>query len=143
MDRIVLAYSGGLDTSVAIRWLAEQYHADVVAVTIDLGQGENLRAARDRALAAGAAAAHVEDVREEFARDYILPALQAGAVYEDHYPLATALGRPLIAKKLVEIAHLAAHDTPARHSTDDVVLNPRTKSWPGSGSGPGNGAPET
>jgi argininosuccinate synthase len=106
MERIVLAYSGGLDTSVAIPWLTETYGAEVIAVTLDLGQGENLDFARERALATGAAGAHVIDVREEFAREYILPALQAGAIYEDRYPLATALGRPLIAKKLVEIAHL-------------------------------------
>jgi argininosuccinate synthase len=106
MERVVLAYSGGLDTSVAIPWLAETYGAEVIAVTMDLGQGENLEAARERALATGAVNAYVVDVREEFAREYILPALQAGAIYEDRYPLATALGRPLIAKKLVEVAHL-------------------------------------
>src|SRR5262245_32355972 len=104
--RIVLAYTGGLDTSIAIRWLAERYHAEVIAVTLDLGQGRELTDVRERALAAGAARAHVLDVREEFARDYILPALQADALYEERYPLATALGRPLIAKKLVEIAHM-------------------------------------
>jgi argininosuccinate synthase len=106
MERIVLAYSGGLDTSVAIPWLAETYGAEVIAVTMDLGQGENLDFARERALATGAVNAHVIDVREEFACHYILPALQVGAIYEDRYPLATALGRPLIARKLVEIAHL-------------------------------------
>ncbi len=104
MKRIVLAYSGGLDTSVAIPWLAEQYGAEIVAVTMDLGQGKELSDVRERALAVGAVRAHVVDVREEFARDFILPALQAGAVYEERYPLATALGRPLIARKLVEIA---------------------------------------
>jgi argininosuccinate synthase len=106
MERIVLAYSGGLDTSVAIPWLAETLDAEVIAVTLDLGQGENLDAARERAQAAGAANAYLIDAKQEFAREYILPALQAGAIYEDRYPLATALGRPLIAKKLVEIAHL-------------------------------------
>jgi argininosuccinate synthase len=106
MDRIVLAYSGGLDTSVAIPWLAEKYHAEVIAVTLDMGQGRELNQIRERAMATGAVRAHVLDVREEFARDYILPALQAGAIYEDRYPLATALGRPLIAKKLVEIAQM-------------------------------------
>ena len=104
MQRIVLAYSGGLDTSVAIPWLAERYDAEVVAVTLDLGQGRELTSIRERALAAGAVRAHVLDVREEFVREYILPALQAGALYEARYPLATALGRPLIAKRLVEIA---------------------------------------
>jgi argininosuccinate synthase len=104
VQRIVLAYSGGLDTSVAIPWLAERYDAEVVAVTLDLGQGRELTSIRERALAAGAVRAHVLDVREEFVREYILPALQAGALYEARYPLATALGRPLIAKRLVEIA---------------------------------------
>ena len=104
MKRIVLAYSGGLDTSVAVPWLAEQYGAEIVAVTMDLGQGKELNDVRERALGVGAVRAHVVDVREEFARDFILPALQAGAIYEERYPLATALGRPLIARKLVEIA---------------------------------------
>ena len=106
MQRIVLAYSGGLDTSVAIPWLAERYGAEVVAVTLDLGQGRELADVRERALAVGAVRAHVVDVREEFAAEYILPALQAGAVYEHGYPLATALGRPLIAKHLVRIAEM-------------------------------------
>jgi len=105
-ERIVLAYSGGLDTSVAVPWLAEWYNAEVVCVTMDLGQGKELESVRERALAAGAVRAHVLDVREEFASQYILPALQAGAIYEGSYPLATALGRPLIARKLVEIAHI-------------------------------------
>jgi argininosuccinate synthase len=106
MERIVLAYSGGLDTSVAIPWLRERYQAEVIAVTLDLGQGKELADVRERALAVGAAGAHVVDVREEFVRDYILPALKAGAIYEDKYPLATALGRPLIARHLVRIAEL-------------------------------------
>jgi argininosuccinate synthase len=106
MERIVLAYSGGLDTSVAVPWLAEKYNAEVVAVTMDLGQGKELDDVRERALAIGAVRAHVIDLREEFARDFILPALQAGAIYEGRYPLATALGRPLISKHLVEIARI-------------------------------------
>ena len=106
MERIVLAYSGGLDTSVAIRWLIEHYRAEVIAVTLDLGQGKERDDVRARALAVGATRAHLVDVRDEFAVEYILPALQAGAIYEDQYPLATALGRPLIAKQLVEIARL-------------------------------------
>ena len=106
MTRIVLAYSGGLDTSVAIPWLKEKHGAEVIAVTLDLGQGGELNQIRERAIAAGASRCHVLDVREEFARDYILPALQADALYEERYPLATALGRPLIAKKLVEIAQM-------------------------------------
>ena len=106
MERIVLAYSGGLDTSVAIPWLKEKYNAEIIAVTMDLGQGKELEEVRDRALATGAVRAHVLDLREEFARDYILPALKADAIYEDRYPMATALGRPLIGQKLVEIAEI-------------------------------------
>src|SRR6202040_4378375 len=106
MERIVLAYSGGLDTSVAIPWLKEQYSAEIIAVTMDLGQGRELEEVRDRALATGAVRAHVLDLREEFARDYALRALKAGALYEDRYPMAAPLGRSLIAQKLVEIAAL-------------------------------------
>ena len=106
MSKIVLAYSGGLETSVAIPWLKEHYSAEVIAVTLDLGQGRELNQIRDRAMAVGALRCHVLDVRDQFARDYILPALQADALYENRYPLGTALGRPLIAKKLVEIAQM-------------------------------------
>jgi argininosuccinate synthase len=107
MERIVLAYAGGLDTSVAIPWLSETYHAEIIAVTIDLGQGgSELEEVRDRALATGAVRAHVLDAREEFARSFVLRSLKADAIYEDRYPLATALGRPLIAQKLVEIADI-------------------------------------
>jgi argininosuccinate synthase len=106
MERIVLAFSGGLDTSVAIPWLKEQYGAEIVTVTLDVGQGRELVDVRQRALAGGALRAHVIDAREEFARDYIIPSLQAGALYENGYPLATALGRPLIARRLVEIARM-------------------------------------
>ena len=106
MTRIILAYSGGLDTSVAIPWLKEKYGAQIIAVTLDLGQGRELNQIRERAMSTGAIRCHDLDVREEFARDYILPALQADAMYEGRYPLATALSRPLIAKKLVEIAHM-------------------------------------
>src|SRR5260370_15276304 len=106
MERIVLAYSGGLDTWVAIPWLKETYSAEIIAVTMDLGQGKELEEVRDRALATGATRVHVLDLREEFARDYILPALKADAIYEDRYPMATSLGRPLIGQKLVEIAEI-------------------------------------
>lgn len=105
-ERIVLAYSGGLDSSAAIPWLAERYGAEVVAVTLDLGQGMALADVRERALAAGAVRAHVLDVREEFARDYALRALQAGAISEQRDPLAIALGWPLIAKHVVRIAEM-------------------------------------
>jgi argininosuccinate synthase len=103
-NRIVLAYSGGLDTSVAIRWLQEQYDADVYTVTLDLGQGKDVEEVQKKALSIGAKEAFVFDVQEEFLNDYVLPALWAQAVYEKRYPLATALSRPLIAKYLVAVA---------------------------------------
>jgi len=127
MKRIVLAYSGGLDTSVAIRWLAEKYAAEIIAVTLDLGQGQELTNVRERALALAAIRAHVIDAREEFARDYVLRALQARAIYEDGYPLASALARPLIAKHLVAIARMegasaVAHGCTAKDN-DQVGLD--------------------
>jgi argininosuccinate synthase len=102
--KVALAYSGGLDTSVAIPWLRETYGCDVVAVIADVGQGEDLGAIRAKALASGAAAAHVVDVRRTFVTDYIVPMVQAGAAYEGRYLLGTALARPLIAKTQVEVA---------------------------------------
>jgi len=101
----VLAYSGGLDTSVAVRWIQENYGLDVVALTVDLGAQKDLEAARRRALEVGAIEALVVDAREVFVQYFVWPALQAGALYEGAYPLATALGRPLIAKLLVDTAH--------------------------------------
>jgi argininosuccinate synthase len=104
-DRIVLAYSGGLDTSVAIGWLGDQTGAEVVAVAIDVGQGgEDMETIRQRALACGAVEAVVVDAKDEFAEEYCLPALKANALYMDRYPLVSALSRPLIAKHLVEAA---------------------------------------
>ena len=126
MKRIVLAYSGGLDTSVAIPWLKERYGADVIAVTLDLGQGTDLEEVRDRALATGAERAHVLDARDEFARAYISPALKAEAVYEDRYPLGTALSRPLIARKLVEIAEIE-QATAIAHGCDEGKGNDQVR----------------
>jgi len=104
-ERIVLAYSGGLDTSVAIGWLADQTGAQVVAVAVDVGQGgEDMETIRKRALACGAVEAAVVDAKDEFAEDYCLPALKANALYMDRYPLVSALSRPLIAKHLVQAA---------------------------------------
>jgi argininosuccinate synthase len=131
MERIVLAYSGGLDTSVAIPWMAERYDAEIIAVTMDLGQGKELEEVRARALATGAIRAHVLDLREEFARDYILPALKADAIYEDRYPMATSLGRPLIAEKLVHIASIEGATAVAHGCTgkgnDQVRLDVTTR----------------
>jgi len=102
-EKLVLAYSGGLDTSVAVRWLTDQGY-DVVALTIDLGEKKDLDSIQQRALRVGAVAAYVVDGKVPFLRDFVWPSLQAGAVYEREYPLATALGRPLIAAMLVQIA---------------------------------------
>ena len=106
MGRIVLAYSGSFEATVAIPWLVETFGAELVTLTLDLGQGHDLVQIRDGALAAGAVRAHVLDVRQTFAEEYVLPALQAGAVREGVDPLATALTWPLIARKLTEIAGL-------------------------------------
>ncbi|MBA94390.1 MAG: argininosuccinate synthase [Rickettsiales bacterium] len=103
--KIVLAYSGGLDTSIMITWLKETYGYDVVAMCANLGQAEELDGLEEKALATGASAVYIEDCREEFITDYIYPCLQAGAIYERDYLLGTSFGRPLIAKKMVEIAH--------------------------------------
>jgi argininosuccinate synthase len=103
--RIVLAYSGGLDTSVAVRWLQDQLHYEVVTLTADLGgEGRDAAAVTERALRAGAIAAHVVDARRVFVERFVFPTLSAGALYEGVYPLATALARPLIAKLLVDVA---------------------------------------
>ncbi len=104
-DKIVLAYSGGLDTSVAIRWLREKYDLRVVTMTIDLGQQENLREIAEKSKLVGAMNHYTVDARREFVEDYVFPAIKANALYENKYPVSTALARPLIAKKLVEIAH--------------------------------------
>jgi len=102
--KVVLAYSGGLDTSIIIPWLKENYRCEVIAMIGDLGQQEDLEAARKKALATGASAASIEDLREEFITDYIWPTLRAGAVYEHKYLLGTSFARPLLAKRQVEIA---------------------------------------
>jgi argininosuccinate synthase len=103
-QKIVLAYSGGLDTSVAIRWLIEKYDAEIITMTIDLGGNTSLEDARKRAIETGAVKAVVHDATQEFVDGFVWPALKAGALYEGVYPLATALGRPLIAQHLVRVA---------------------------------------
>ena len=103
-DKCVLAYSGGMDSTISIVWIREQYDLDVVTLTVDIGGGPELEGVRERAASAGAVQSLVWDVKEEFARDFIVPGLKAGAMYEDVYALSTAFGRPLMAKKLVEAA---------------------------------------
>ena len=104
MPKVVLAYSGGLDTSIIIPWLKENYGYEVIAMAADLGQGEELQPLREKAIKTGASKIYIEDVQREFVEDYIYPTLKAGAVYEGKYLLGTSMARPLIAKKLVEIA---------------------------------------
>ncbi len=115
--KVVLAYSGGLDTSVMVKWLIDNYGCEVIAFSADLGQDEDLAAIKQKAVACGAVKAVIEDLKEEFARDFVVPSLKAGAIYEGKYPLATALGRPLIAKRLVEIAREEKADAVAHGST--------------------------
>lgn len=117
-DRVVLAYSGGLDTSVAIGWIAEQTGAEVIAVAVDVGQGgEDLDVIRERALGCGAVAAEVADARDEFADEYCLPALKANGMYMGTYPLVSALSRPLIVKHLVDAARKHGASTVAHGCT--------------------------
>jgi len=100
--KIILAYSGGLDTSVILKWLQEKYQADVVAYIADVGQGEEMEPARQKAVATGACAVYVDDLREEFARDFVFPTMQANAIYEGSYLLGTSVARPIIAKGQIE-----------------------------------------
>src|SRR5438132_5040751 len=102
--KIVLAYSGGLDTSVIIRWLKETYQAEVIAFCADIGQEEELEGLEEKALRTGASKCYIDNLQEEFARDFIFPMIQAGAIYEGQYFLGTSIARPLIAKRMVEIA---------------------------------------
>lgn len=104
INKVVLAYSGGLDTSVILKWLQDKYDCEVVTFTADLGQGEEVEPARAKAQSLGIKEIYIEDLREEFARDYVFPMFRANAIYEGEYLLGTSIARPLIAKRLVEIA---------------------------------------
>jgi argininosuccinate synthase len=117
VKRVVLAYSGGLDTSVILRWLIEAYRCDVVAYCADLGQGEELIPIRDKALKTGAVGVHIVDLRETFVRDFIFPMLRANAVYEGSYLLGTSIARPLIAQAQVEVALKEHADAVAHGAT--------------------------
>src|SRR3712207_4418532 len=118
VGRVLLLYSGGLDTSVMLKWIQDEYEAEVVALTINLGQpGEDYDIVRDKALRIGAVEHHVVDARQAFAEEYLVPAIHANADYGDGYPLFTALGRPLIAKLAVEYARRTACDTIAHGCT--------------------------
>jgi argininosuccinate synthase len=117
VKKVVLAYSGGLDTSVILRWLIETYDCEVVAFVADLGQGEELEPVRAKAKRTGASKVYVENVQDEFVRDFIFPALMANAVYEGQYLLGTSIARPLIAKKQIEVARKEKADSVSHGST--------------------------
>lgn len=138
VKKVVLAYSGGLDTSVIVTWLRNNYQCEVVCFTADLGQEEELDGLEEKAIKTGASKLYIRDLREEFLRDFIYPVLQAGAVYEREYLLGTSFARPLIAKHLVEIAELEGADAIAhgctgkgndqvRFEVTAMALNPRLK----------------
>ena len=115
--KVVLAYSGGLDTSIILKWLQNEYGCEVVTFTADLGQGEELEPARAKAELMGAKEIFIEDVREEFVRDFVFPMFRANAVYEGLYLLGTSIARPLISKRLVEIAEETGADAVAHGAT--------------------------
>src|SRR5438093_1549576 len=115
--KIVVAYSGGLDTSVLLTWLKETYDAEVVAFCADVGQEEELDGLEAKALRTGASKCFIEDLREEFARDFIFPMIQAGAIYENQYFLGTSIARPLIAKRMIDIARKEMADAIAHGAT--------------------------
>jgi argininosuccinate synthase len=115
--KAVMAYSGGLDTSVAVKWLKETYGCEVIAYCADLGQGEDLKAIKEKALRTGASRAYLLDLKEEFVRDYVFPMLRANAVYEGVYLMGTSIARPLIAKKQIEIARKERADAVAHGAT--------------------------
>src|SRR5574341_933832 len=107
-DKVVLAYSGGLDTSVAVKWLQVKYGYEVITVTVDVGQGDDFKAIEKKSKETGAINHYFFDCKEEFAGDYVMPCIKANGLYEGKYPLATALARPLIATKTVEVAEKEA-----------------------------------
>jgi argininosuccinate synthase len=117
VKRVVLAYSGGLDTSVILRWLQDRYGCEVVTFTADLGQGEELEPARQKAELLGATRIFVEDLQEEFVRDFVFPMVRANTVYEGTYLLGTSIARPLIAKRLIEVAHEVGADAVSHGAT--------------------------
>ena len=117
VKKVVLAYSGGLDTSVILKWLKNEYGCEVICFTADVGQAEELDHLEEKAMATGASKIYIEDLREEFVRDYVFTALKANAIYEGTYLLGTSIARPLIAKRQMEIAQIEGADAVAHGST--------------------------
>ena len=117
MKKVVLAYSGGLDTSIILKWIKETYDAEVIAYTADVGQGEEVAEAKEKAMATGASVAIADDLTDEFVSDFVFPALRANAIYEGYYLLGTSLARPVIAKGLVRVAEEHGADAIAHGAT--------------------------
>ena len=117
VNKVVLAYSGGLDTSVIVKWLQEEYQCEVVTFTADIGQGEEVEPAREKAQSLGVKEIYIEDLREEYARDYVFPMFRANTIYEGEYLLGTSIARPLIAKRMIEIANETGADAISHGAT--------------------------
>lgn len=117
VNKVVLAYSGGLDTSVIVRWLQEEYQCEVVTFTADIGQGEEVEPAREKAQSLGVKEIYIEDLREEYARDFVFPMFRANTIYEGEYLLGTSIARPLIAKRMIEIANETGADAISHGAT--------------------------
>jgi argininosuccinate synthase len=117
INKVVLAYSGGLDTSIILKWLQDEYHCEVVTFTADIGQGEEVEPARAKAQAAGVSEIYIDDLREEFARDFVFPMFRANAIYEGEYLLGTSIARPLISKRQIEIANETGADAVSHGAT--------------------------
>jgi len=117
IKKVVLAYSGGLDTSVILKWLKEKYNCEVVTFTADIGQGEEIEPAREKAKSAGVKEIFIENLQEDFAKNYVFPMFRANTLYEGEYLLGTSIARPLIAKRLIEIAKQTGADAIAHGAT--------------------------
>ena len=121
INKVVLAYSGGLDTSIIIKWLEENYGCEIVTFTADIGQGEEVEPAREKAKASGVKEIYIEDLREEFVRDFVFPMFRANTIYEGEYLLGTAIARPLISKRLIEIANETGADAISHGATGKEI----------------------
>ena len=132
VSKVVLAYSGGLDTSCIVPWLIENYKCEVVTFTADLGQEEELAGLPEKAKVSGAVKSYVEDLRQEFVTDYIFPTMKAGAIYERQYLLGTSHARPLISKRMVEIAELEGADA-SWHRCEVPASRGQDARWTGAG----------
>ena len=117
VKKIVLAYSGGLDTSIILKWLKNEYGCEVITFSADLGQGDELDPIRDKAFATGADKVYIDDLKEEFVRDFVYPMFRANAIYEGHYLLGTSIARPLIGKRQMEIAKIEGADAVSHGAT--------------------------